>query len=189
VLKTFINGPSNQFMNLYRQYSMNYIHSLTALSTLKQGDENFSFWLHHFEEDDRKQSRSSSRAAVGGDDEIQYISNVKKELPLESLLIAPVQRVPRYRLLLKEMLKHTTPAHVDYEPIQQALDVVEYLCDSINHSLVDTSGDTSGGGADDQTQKDIAIHTENPRSVIVKALTSSNAPLGPPPPASDLNMT
>ena len=34
---------------------------------------------------------------------------------LQSLLIQPIQRVPRHKLLLKELLKHTTKTHPDYK--------------------------------------------------------------------------
>ena len=182
VLKTFINGPSNQFTNMYQQYTMNYIRSLTTLTKLKQDDNDFSFWLHHFEADEKRQNKnneSSNNTSCSTNNSM----NEKKELPLESLLIAPVQRVPRYRLFLKDMLKHTTPTHADYEPIKQALAVVEYLCDSINHSLTDIGDDNND---DDHTKKDIAIQMENPLSIIVKSLTNLHAPMGPPPPASDL---
>ena len=33
---------------------------------------------------------------------------------LMSLLIAPIQRIPRYRLLLKEVVSHTPISHPDY---------------------------------------------------------------------------
>ena len=181
VLKTFINGSSNQFTNMYQQYTMNYIRSLTTLTKLKQDDNDFSFWLHHFEADEKRQNKnneSSNNTSCSTNNSIK-----EKELPLESLLIAPVQRVPRYRLFLKDMLKHTTPTHADYEPIKQALVVVEYLCDSINHSLTDIGDDNDD---DDHTRKDIAIQMENPLSIIVKSLTNLHAPMGPPPPASDL---
>lgn len=36
-------------------------------------------------------------------------------LDLESLLILPVQRIPRYIMLLKDLYRHTPPAHPDYE--------------------------------------------------------------------------
>lgn len=37
---------------------------------------------------------------------------------LAALLIAPIQRIPRYRLLLQEVLSHTTPFQQDYYTLQ-----------------------------------------------------------------------
>ena len=37
------------------------------------------------------------------------------------LLIMPVQRVPRHKLLLRELLKHTPESHPDYAPCSAAL--------------------------------------------------------------------
>ena len=48
-----------------------------------------------------------------------------KGLDLRSFLIMPVQRVPRYRLLLKELLKRTPEGHADRASIQEALGKVE----------------------------------------------------------------
>ncbi|KAJ4459669.1 putative Guanine exchange factor for Rac 30 [Paratrimastix pyriformis] len=40
---------------------------------------------------------------------------------LSSLLIRPVQRIPRYGLLLKELVKHTPQEHQDYSSLNKAL--------------------------------------------------------------------
>lgn len=37
---------------------------------------------------------------------------------LSSLLITPIQRVPRYKLLLKEVLRHTPPRQKEYNELQ-----------------------------------------------------------------------
>lgn len=41
---------------------------------------------------------------------------VGKKLP--SLLITPIQRVPRYKLLLQEVLQHTPNKHKEYNLLQ-----------------------------------------------------------------------
>jgi len=52
---------------------------------------------------------------------------------LLSFLILPVQRIPRYSLLLRELLKHTWSDHVDYADLEYSLkrmeDVANYLND------------------------------------------------------------
>lgn len=56
-------------------------------------------------------------------------------LDLESLLITPVQRIPRYKLLLSEILKHTPEAHPDYALIKKALEEVSKMGIIVNESV------------------------------------------------------
>jgi RhoGEF domain len=56
-------------------------------------------------------------------------------LDLNSLLIAPVQRVPRYVLLLRDLLEHTANEHVDYESLSRALELVKATGAHINASM------------------------------------------------------
>lgn len=44
----------------------------------------------------------------------------RRRQPLESYLILPVQRIPRYQLLLADLVKHTSPEHVDYRNLVSA---------------------------------------------------------------------
>jgi hypothetical protein len=57
-----------------------------------------------------------------------------KGLTLYAYLIMPVQRVPRYVLLLSDLLKNTPESNPDYEPIRTALDLVKAFADFINSS-------------------------------------------------------
>eukprot|EP01105_Mastigella_eilhardi_P008956 TRINITY_DN2143_c0_g2_i3.p1 TRINITY_DN2143_c0_g2~~TRINITY_DN2143_c0_g2_i3.p1 ORF type:complete len:2045 (-),score=549.72 TRINITY_DN2143_c0_g2_i3:56-6190(-) len=59
-------------------------------------------------------------------------SPVLSGLNLEGLLIAPVQRIPRYVLLLTDMLRSTPSAHPDHELLKDALEEVRNLADYIN---------------------------------------------------------
>ncbi|ETO23510.1 RhoGEF domain-containing protein [Reticulomyxa filosa] len=45
-----------------------------------------------------------------------------RKLPLESYLILPIQRIPRYELLLDQILKNTEPSHLDWTNLQKALE-------------------------------------------------------------------
>eukprot|EP01122_Echinamoeba_exundans_P007172 TRINITY_DN2142_c0_g1_i1.p1 TRINITY_DN2142_c0_g1~~TRINITY_DN2142_c0_g1_i1.p1 ORF type:complete len:1105 (+),score=150.38 TRINITY_DN2142_c0_g1_i1:151-3465(+) len=55
-----------------------------------------------------------------------------KGLTLYAYLIMPVQRVPRYVLLLSDLLKNTPESNPDHEPIKTALDLVKAFADFIN---------------------------------------------------------
>ncbi|KAG8224507.1 hypothetical protein J437_LFUL004990 [Ladona fulva] len=56
----------------------------------------------------------------------------KGKLAVDSLLIMPVQRIPRYELLIQMLLKHTEPSHPDYPLLVEAASVVRSLAQSIN---------------------------------------------------------
>lgn len=49
-------------------------------------------------------------------------------------MIKPVQRIPRYVLFMKDLLKHTSPAHPDHAPLQQALGELTMLAEKVNES-------------------------------------------------------
>ena len=51
-------------------------------------------------------------------------------LDVRSFLIQPVQRVPRYRMLLEELLSHTDAAHADEAPLREAL---QRVCEVAMH--------------------------------------------------------
>ncbi|XP_047352285.1 rho guanine nucleotide exchange factor 17-like isoform X8 [Vespa velutina] len=56
----------------------------------------------------------------------------KGKLGLDQLLIKPVQKIPRYELLIQRLLKHTDSTHPDYEFLQAAQKEVHELVVKIN---------------------------------------------------------
>ncbi|XP_062508378.1 uncharacterized protein LOC134184648 isoform X2 [Corticium candelabrum] len=54
---------------------------------------------------------------------------------LSALLIIPIQRIPRYELLLKELLKHTDKDHPDYGDLTLALTKIQTVASGINESI------------------------------------------------------
>ena len=56
-------------------------------------------------------------------------------ISLDSYLILPIQRVPRYKLLLQELKKNTEPDHKDMKNIDKALEVVGTVAMHINDSV------------------------------------------------------
>ena len=62
---------------------------------------------------------------------------------IESLLISPIQRVPRYKLLLQELLKHTEEDKSDHADLKLALASISEVALKINASIaVDQEKDT-----------------------------------------------
>eukprot|EP01134_Creolimax_fragrantissima_P008200 CFRG8200T1 len=57
-----------------------------------------------------------------------------KRLTLKDLMIVPVQRIPRYQLLLQELLKHTTQDHVDFDSLMRAHEETKALAMQCNEA-------------------------------------------------------
>ena len=58
-----------------------------------------------------------------------------QNLSFASYLIMPVQRIPRYRLLLEELFNSTDPAHPDYVHLSDALTEIKGVASYINHQM------------------------------------------------------
>lgn len=111
-LETDLNDVANAFLRLapffkiYSVYAFDYRSSLMLLQNLTTKNAPFRSFLEQAE----------SRPEV--------------QQKLNSLLITPIQRVPRYRLLLQQVLLYTCPSDSDYKIIQESIKQIE---SSINH--------------------------------------------------------
>jgi hypothetical protein len=56
-------------------------------------------------------------------------------LDFESFLVKPIQRLPKYVLLLKDLLKHTDPSHPDYVNIESASAQYGEVAEKNNNNL------------------------------------------------------
>ncbi|XP_069477256.1 phosphatidylinositol 3,4,5-trisphosphate-dependent Rac exchanger 2 protein [Ambystoma mexicanum] len=56
------------------------------------------------------------------------------DVPLEGYLVAPIQRICKYPLLLKELLKRTPRKHSDYAAVMEALQAMKSVCSNINEA-------------------------------------------------------
>ncbi|VDO55204.1 unnamed protein product [Haemonchus placei] len=56
----------------------------------------------------------------------------RNKLDLDSLLISPIQRVPRYELLVKQLIKHTPTEHADHEVLLRTQRHIHNLAVAIN---------------------------------------------------------
>jgi len=98
-----------EHLKLYTEYITNYNVSLSTYESLRKKNKKFDQWITEKEKD--------------------VNLNFQK---FESLLILPVQRIPRYSLLLKELLKHTSHDHDDYEELQYSLKKMENVAIYLN---------------------------------------------------------
>ncbi|XP_038078610.1 intersectin-1-like [Patiria miniata] len=58
-----------------------------------------------------------------------------KGMPVSSYLIKPMQRITRYPLLIKKILKYTAETHPDHATIRAALEKAEELCQQVNEGV------------------------------------------------------
>ncbi|KAH3763183.1 FYVE, RhoGEF and PH domain containing protein [Pelomyxa schiedti] len=102
------------FLKIYTLYCGNYTKASTILSVLSTKSDPLDTFL---------------KTAASYSDELD------KSLP--SLLVAPIQRLPRYQLMLREVLKFTEESHVDYKNISEALEKIADINSLVNESIRD----------------------------------------------------
>ncbi|KAF9208946.1 hypothetical protein BGZ49_007034 [Haplosporangium sp. Z 27] len=54
------------------------------------------------------------------------------QLTIQGYLLLPIQRIPRYKMLLQDLLDNTWPEHVDYQDIATALEMISARADEMN---------------------------------------------------------
>ena len=62
---------------------------------------------------------------------------------LNALLITPVQRIPRYKMLLEDVIKNTPDCHPDKKSLKEALEQIDALAWHINDQVGTDGGTTS----------------------------------------------
>eukprot|EP01130_Rhizamoeba_saxonica_P010181 TRINITY_DN4171_c0_g1_i1.p1 TRINITY_DN4171_c0_g1~~TRINITY_DN4171_c0_g1_i1.p1 ORF type:complete len:945 (+),score=215.29 TRINITY_DN4171_c0_g1_i1:19-2853(+) len=100
------------FLRLYKTYSINYDNAAEVLKNLTQKNIVLKDWL---------------------EDKINL--PILKGLPLEAYLIMPIQRIPRYRLLLEDYIKDTEEDHPDYDVLLKSLEQLKIVADDVNRSV------------------------------------------------------
>jgi len=99
-------------MKLYAEYVNNFDSAVNRVKAIMATPEGLAFF-----ETCKAKSRSS--------------------LDMNSLLIMPVQRVPRYELLLRELIRFTEETHVDYNNLVQAMESIRQVNAYINKKKKD----------------------------------------------------
>lgn len=98
------------FLKTYQPYISNYAKSISILQSCCKS-ANFAQTLRELETDPRCKNAS-----------------------LQSFLITPIQRIPRYLLLLKELIKHTDSSHLDYQDLQRGLEQIQQVATALNEA-------------------------------------------------------
>jgi len=71
-----------------------------------------------------------------------FLAKVNCSHTLDSLLLMPIQRVPRYELILKELVKRTSEGHPDYENLKEALSKAQKTAEALNEHLRQIENET-----------------------------------------------
>jgi len=98
-----------EFLKVYSIYSTNYANAIATYERLKKENKDFVLFLQEAE----------AKPDVKG-------------INLMGYLIKPVQKICKYPLLFKELLKNTPSQHPDYENISLCLKRVEEVAEYVN---------------------------------------------------------
>lgn len=113
-------------MKTYTTYVVNYTEALGAISELRQTNPGFKstnilalliFFLNKLEFSNFLQEQRT---------------NHPQRLDLFDLLITPIQRIPRYQLLLQDLTRNTPENHNDYPNLTFALEKIQEINIYIN---------------------------------------------------------
>ncbi|KAK5583173.1 hypothetical protein RB653_004764 [Dictyostelium firmibasis] len=99
----------SNFLKIYSQYSRSYSEAMGVLNECKKQTK-FKSYLNKVKE-------SNEEIKLRG---------------LEDYLIRPIQRIPRYSLLIKDMIGHTWQTHPDYEQLKIAFEKINSVAENMN---------------------------------------------------------
>eukprot|EP01117_Protostelium_nocturnum_P012279 TRINITY_DN451_c1_g1_i1.p1 TRINITY_DN451_c1_g1~~TRINITY_DN451_c1_g1_i1.p1 ORF type:complete len:1064 (-),score=484.82 TRINITY_DN451_c1_g1_i1:37-2904(-) len=97
-------------MFIYSAYCTNKENSSSTLEKLRKDNQAFSKWLK------------------------ELFKDPELKLDIGAYLVMPVQRLCRYPLLLRELIKNTHQFHVDHDKLEKALKKMEEMTEMVNES-------------------------------------------------------
>lgn len=104
------------FFKIYNTYQNNYERAQDVLSRLQLD--------HSFKEECDRIAKS-----------VQQRTGDTKAASLEGLLIQPVQRIPRYIMLLGELLRKTDESHVDFPALEKSITELEQVMTKLDMEI------------------------------------------------------
>ncbi|KAK9718393.1 hypothetical protein K7432_005548 [Basidiobolus ranarum] len=100
------------FLKMYSMYARNFSNSISTVSTHSNQNSSFAKFI----------AKANKRPECGS-------------LRFESHLILPVQRIPRYEMLLKQLIKSIGENHPDHGSLSKALLYVEDVAKYVNEMI------------------------------------------------------
>jgi hypothetical protein len=98
-----------KFLKVYTTYCNNYNRAIEMVDTLRKSNSAFKEFLIKGRQDPRC-----------------------KELEFLDLLVLPIQRIPRYVMLLEDLLRCTPESHKDYELLKKSLNLMKDVANYVN---------------------------------------------------------
>jgi len=111
-----MGSRKNTFLELYRYYINNFDHAHNEFVHLKNTSSTFTKWLAETEE-----KLAAVKIAGSG-------------LTLEGFLIMPVQRIPRYVMLIDSLIKYSSDKDIGYNDLVRAHEQFQSIATLINES-------------------------------------------------------
>ncbi|EGC31252.1 hypothetical protein DICPUDRAFT_156926 [Dictyostelium purpureum] len=102
------------FMNDYSKYINNYNNSIKLYNETRKANPQFAAFIKKVESDPELNDKE-----------------------LENLLITPVQQLPRYIMLVQDLIRNTSEDHPDFKPLTEALEKIKHITTIINEKKRD----------------------------------------------------
>lgn len=101
------------FFKMYCSFANSYEDAMALIQKLEMENKQFAEFVHNQE----------SRPEVA--------------MKLSALMVTPIQRIPRYKLLLDELLQHTPDDSEDYKVLQSASQEIGHIANHINDCIIE----------------------------------------------------
>jgi hypothetical protein len=98
----------SHYLKVYKEYLINFTPALSKRGVLMTSNKKFVYLIERGQLDPRAGGQS-----------------------LESLLIGPVQRIPRYKMLLEQVLKYTSESDPEYSSLERSL---QKICETASEN-------------------------------------------------------
>ena len=109
--------PIAPFLKMYSLFVKNFSSALNRIESERKENDAFARFLKETE----KSTWGRGKGFFG--------------LGLQAHLLSIVQRIPRYKLLVGDLLKNTPQHHRDHSDLQKAFDMIEQVASTINENV------------------------------------------------------
>jgi hypothetical protein len=113
--------PMAPFLKMYSLYVKNFSSALARIESERRSNDAFSRFLR-----DTERATWGKASASGG---------FGFGLGFQAHLLTIVQRIPRYKMLVGDLLKYTPSSHRDYADLSKAFEVIEQVASYINENI------------------------------------------------------
>ena len=141
----------------YVSYCNNFDHAIQALDECKEKSEKFRKFLE----------------TTGG------VKRVKK-YQLAAFLTLPVQRLPRYILLLRDLVKHTHPSHPDATSLRAGLEKIQWAVSQIDKAKTKNETKKQRGRLQQKFLEPASVSVSFPLLSHQPGETTAQTPPSPP---------